>query len=139
MTSLSQLRSQKMTVLGGMANTENRISSLEEKISRLRKASGKLGTSVSDLESIKGSITGLTINTGRWKGKEENEFEQHYSSYKESVKQYVSGAGNARDAMDQDIKRYEADKATSITGLNNLENTLNSLDGQIRVAQAKEE
>ncbi|QKY69801.1 DUF5082 family protein [Lentibacillus sp. CBA3610] len=138
MTSLRQLRDQKVTVLGGMAHTENKISSLEDKISRLRQASSQLATNISELETIKGSITGLTIDAGRWKGEEESEFEEHYSSYEESVKSYVSKTEDAKDAMDQDIKRYEADKATYTTGLNNLENTLDSLERQISQAAERE-
>ncbi|MFD1361467.1 YwqH-like family protein [Lentibacillus salinarum] len=132
---LSQLQSQKSTVLRGIANSESKISGLEDKISRLQQASSQLATSISELETIKGSIDGLTIDAGRWKGKEENSFEENYSSYKDSVKRFVSKTEGAKDTIDQDIKRYEADKAAYSTGLSNLEDTLNSLETQISQEQ----
>ncbi|GAB3799607.1 hypothetical protein GCM10028868_23150 [Virgibacillus kimchii] len=135
MTSLSQLREQKRTVLRGMADTRNNISSVEDKISRLQKASSNLATSISELESINSSIDGLNIDTGRWKGREQEKFEEDYSSYKDRVRNYVSRTEDAKDAIDQDIKRYEGEKAIYTTGLNNLQNTLNSLDRQINLAQ----
>src|SRR5690625_2280323 len=135
MSSLSQLQSRKSTVLRNMADSRNMISGLEDKVSRLQQASTQLATSISELESIKSSVEGLTVDTGRWKGKEKDEFEETYSSYQESVKNFVSNTENAKDTIDQDIKRYEADKAAYTTGLNNLENTLNSLEWQITQAQ----
>ncbi|WP_461182281.1 YwqH-like family protein [Virgibacillus kimchii] len=118
-----------------MADTRNNISSVEDKISRLQKASSNLATSISELESINSSIDGLNIDTGRWKGREQEKFEEDYSSYKDRVRNYVSRTEDAKDAIDQDIKRYEGEKAIYTTGLNNLQNTLNSLDRQINLAQ----
>jgi len=135
MASLSQLYSQRTTVMRGISDSRSMISSLGDKVSRLRQASNQLSTSISELESIKSSVEGLTVDTGRWKGKEKDEFEETYSSYQESVKNFVSNTENAKDTIDQDIKRYEADKAAYTTGLNNLENTLNSLEWQITQAQ----
>ncbi|MEC5425190.1 DUF5082 family protein [Virgibacillus sp. C22-A2] len=135
MTAVSQLQSQKKTVLRGMADTKNNISNVEYKISRLQQASSNLATSISELETLKSSINSLIIDTGRWKGKEEDKFEENYSSYKESVKKFVASTEDAKDAIDQDIKQYEAEKATWTTGLNNLENTLESLEWKIIQAQ----
>lgn len=135
MASLRQLYDQKRTVLTGMENSQNMISDLENKISRLQKASGNLATSVSELEIIKNSVSRLTIDIGRWKGKEKSNFEEEFDNYKESVEAYVSRTEDAKDTMDQDIRRYEADKAAYTTGLSNLENTLAALDRQIIQAQ----
>lgn len=134
MTSVSQLNDQKLTVLRGIADTKNNISNVEDKITRLQQASSNLAKSISELEILKRSIDSLIIDTGKWKGKEEDKFEENYSSYKESVKKFVASTEDAKDAIDQDIKRYEAEKATWATGLNNLENELDSIDWKISQA-----
>lgn len=134
MTSVSQLNDQKLTVLRGIADTKNNISNVEDKITRLQQASSNLAKSISELETLKRSIDSLIIDTGKWKGKEEDKFEENYSSYKESVKKFVASTEDAKDAIDQDIKRYEAEKATWATGLNNLENELDSIDWKISQA-----
>lgn len=137
MTSVSQLNDQKLTVLRGIADTKNNISNVEDKITRLQQASSNLAKSISELETLKRSIDSLIIDTGKWKGEEKDKFEENYSSYKESVKKFVASTEDAKDAIDQDIKRYEAEKATWATGLNNLENELDSIDWKISQA-AKE-
>ncbi|GEM_PF-4192685 len=137
MTSVSQLNNQKRTVLRGIADTKNNISNVKDKITRLQQASSNLSSSVSELKTLKRSIDSLIINTSSWKGKEEDKFDENYSGYKESVKKFVASTEDAKDAIDRDIKQYEAEKATYTIGLNNLENTLGSLDWQISQA-AKE-
>ncbi|MEI3597590.1 MULTISPECIES: YwqH-like family protein [unclassified Oceanobacillus] len=134
MTSISQLNDQKLTVLRGIADTKNNISNVEDKITRLQQASSNLAKSISELETLKRSIDSLIIDTGKWKGEEKDKFEENYSSYKESVKKFVASTEDAKDAIDQDIKRYEAEKATWATGLNNLENELDSIDWKISQA-----
>ena len=134
MTSVSQLNDQKLTVLRGIADTKNNISNVEDKITRLQQASSNLAKSISELETLKRSIDSLIIDTGKWKGEEKDKFEENYSSYKESVKKFVASTEDAKDAIDQDIKRYEAEKATWATGLNNLENELDSIDWKISQA-----
>lgn len=129
--SLSSLYSQRTTVLNGMENSGQMISDAEEKIARLQKASGKMSTSLSELEATKSSIDNLIIDGGRWKGEKENKFENNYNEYKDSVKEFIAKTEDAKVAIEDDIKRYEADKAAYITGLKNLENSLDSLDTQI--------
>ena len=135
MTSLGQLRSRKTTVLTAMGDSRDKISNVEEKIRRLEEASSELATNISELETIKGSIDGLTIDDGRWKGQQEDKFEDNYNEYKDSVKDYISKTEDAKEAMDDDIKRYEADKATYTTGLTNLQHNLDTLEKQISQAE----
>lgn len=135
MTSLSQLRSRKTTVLTAMGDSRDKISNVEEKIRRLEEASSELAKNISELETIKGSIDGLTIDEGSWKGQKEDKFEDNYNEYKDSVKNYVSRTEDAKEAMDDDIKRYEADKATYTTGLTNLQHNLDTLEKQISQAE----
>ncbi|MFC0015757.1 MULTISPECIES: DUF5082 family protein [Allobacillus] len=134
MTSIRQLNAQKVTVLRGIADKKNSISSLEEKISRLQTAATRLTASISALESTQQAIENLTVDLGRWRGEEKSEFEENYSDYQESTRAYLSKTENAKDAIDQDIKRYEAQMATSTTSLMNLESSLASIEWQIRQA-----
>ncbi|MBO1003924.1 YwqH-like family protein [Pseudogracilibacillus auburnensis] len=135
MTSIRQLKDQKRTVLEGMADSKNAISNMEDKVSRLQGASSNLATSISEVEILKSSISDLKVDSRRWKGKEKKNFEDAYSSYKESMKNYFSRTEEAKDAIDEDIKRYEAKIDTYTIGLNNLEITLDVLNKQINQAQ----
>ncbi|MGY0691179.1 YwqH-like family protein [Virgibacillus sp. FSP13] len=134
-SALSSLYAQRSTVLAGIANSRNQIAILEEKIRRLQEASGKLSTSISELETTKSSIDGLTIDESRWKGEKEDKFEDYYDAYKSSVKSFISKTEDAKQTMEEDIARYESKKAAYETGLANLQNTLASIDSQISAAQ----
>lgn len=135
MASLSQLYAQKRTVLGNITTTKSGISSVEDKISRLEVAASRLATSISNVETIRSSISKLSIDASRWKGKEESNFQKAYSDYEESVKNYVSRTEDAKDAIDQDIRRYELERMNLITELNSLETRLYSIERQIIQAQ----
>ena len=134
MTSIYQLKDQKRTVLKGMANSKNGISDLEDKISKLKKASNQL-TKISELETIKSSIDSLTIESGRWNGEEKKTFKEAYDEYKEKVKKYVTATEDAKEAIDEDIKRHEDNLDTKVIGLDNLESVLDLLDDQISQAE----
>jgi len=138
-TSLSLLRSRKQTVLAGMDNARKQISTVEDKIERLRETANELSRKIGELETAKSSIDGLTIDESSWKGKNKQTFEGNYSDYQHAVKQYISKAKDAKEEMEEEITRYETSKANYMTGLNNLENTLTSLEYQIREAEAKKE
>lgn len=135
MSSLNRLYNQKNTITSNIASTKNVISSLEDKISRLERASSDLDVSISNVKNIQGSISRLTIDTGRWKGEEENKFEEAYSDYVQSVKEYVSKAEDAKDAIDVDKSRYLSQKVGFLSQLSHLENSLRSIDRQIIQAQ----
>lgn len=135
MSSLNRLYNQKNTITSNIASTKNVISSLEDKISRLERASSDLDVSISNVKNIQGSISRLTIDTGRWKGEEENKFEEAYSDYVQSVKEYVSKAEDAKDAIDADKSRYLSQKVGFLSQLSHLENSLRSIDRQIIQAQ----
>lgn len=135
MTSINQLKDQKRTVLMGMANSKNNISDLEDKLSKLKEASNQLTKNISELKTIKSSIDSLTIKSGRWNGEEKKTFEEAYDEYKEKVKKYVTATEDAKEAIDEDIKRYENNLDTKIIGLNNLESALDRLDVQITQAE----
>lgn len=131
MSYLSQLYARRSYVIRRMTDTRNMISNLEDKISRLQRASNQLSASLSDLRSIKSSIDRLNVDRARWKGKEQNKFENNYSDYKHSVKDFVLRTENAKDTIDQDLHRYEVEKSAYTIELNNLKNTLYSIESQI--------
>lgn len=135
MTSIGYLYNQKNSLLNGISDSRNMISSTEDKISRLRQASSLLSTSISEVESIKSSINGLQIDNTRWKGKKESKFNDVYSEYEVSVKDYLSKSNDAKETIDTDIKRYEAELTTYSSNLNYLANSLDSLERQISQAQ----
>lgn len=138
-SSLSQLRSQKRTVLQGMNNSREQISILEDKITRLQRASNTLSSNISELNSFKSSIESLTIENSKWKGREKEKFEGNYDTYKGSVKAYVNKVENAKETIDEDIGRYSTTQANYVNGLNSLQNTLSSLNYQISAAEREGE
>lgn len=129
------LRRQRSTVVSGMSNSRQQISVLSDKITRLQTAFSNLQSSIFELESSKSSIDSLSIDNNRWKGTKENKFNGRYSTYQASVRNYVQKVNDAKDGIDDEIRRTEQSKAGYITGLNTLESTLNSLDNQIRLAE----
>jgi uncharacterized protein YukE len=135
MSSLSQLRAQRSNVVQGISNAKTNISALEDKITRLQRASSTLSSNITELGSIKSSITSLNIENSRWQGKEKDKFDDRYETYKSSVKNYITKVKEAKETIDEDISRYESTKANYISGLGNLQNTLSSLDYQISVAE----
>ncbi|WP_010532268.1 YwqH-like family protein [Lentibacillus jeotgali] len=137
MTSLSTLRSRKTTVLQGMDNSRTQISILEDKISRLQKASSTLSNNISQLETTKSTVDTMTVDGNRWKGESEQKFEDNYSAYKESVNEYARKVNDAKETIDEDIRRYGEMRANYVAGLDNLEHTLNSLDNQIKAEERK--
>lgn len=131
MTSLSQLYGQKRTVLSAMADTKNNISTLEDKITRLRIASSQMEATNSNLNNLNSSIQGIIVDNSKWNGKEENNYNEAYSNYKESTKYFVTKSEEVKINMEEDIQRYELEKTNLTTGLNNLETSLGNLEWQI--------
>lgn len=126
-----QLNEQVRTVLTGMANTKNKIADLEEKIERLEEASSNLSTRITEVESLKSTVTGLEIDETKWKGKEHEDFEDVYDTYKEKATTYVSQTEEAKEDIDEDIKRYQDKLDTALIGLGNLESNLEDIQEKI--------
>ncbi len=126
-----QLNEQVRSVLTGMANTKNKIADLEEKIERLEEASSNLSTRITEVESLKSTVTGLEIDETKWKGKEHEDFEDVYDTYKEKARTYVSQTEEAKEDIDEDIKRYQDKLDTAFIGLGNLESNLEDIQEKI--------
>lgn len=135
MSSLSYLRWRKSSVQSQIQSNRTLISDAEDKISRLRQALNEISTSLSDLQSIKSSINSLTIDLNSWRGKTEDEFDKIYSRYKDSVKTYISKVDDAKEAINDDIRRYEAEKSSYQSSITSLQHSLNSLNWQISQAE----
>lgn len=125
------LSEQVRTTLEGIASSKNTIANLEEKISRLEEASLTLDSSISEIETFKSTTLDLVIDPKKWKGEEYNDFEEAYHSHEENVKLYVSRTEEAKEAIDDDIKRYKEKLDTALTGLSSLEGTLEDLNKQV--------
>jgi chromosome segregation ATPase len=121
-------------VLSGMSNSRQQISSLSDKVTRLREAFNNLQSSISELETSKSKIESLSIANNRWKGVEEKNFNNRYSTYQDSVRNYIQKVNDAKDGIEEEIRRAEDSKAAYTTGLNNLQSTLDSLNYQISMA-----
>ncbi|WP_371069047.1 DUF5082 family protein [Sediminibacillus sp. JSM 1682029] len=134
---LYRLRRQRATVVQGISNSREQISILADKITRLRSASSNLQGCISSLETSKQQIDSLSIDKNSWKGKNQSKFESHYDAYKDSVKDYVDKTIDAREGIEDEIRRLENTRMAYTSGLSNLQSTLNSLDYQI--SRAKED
>ncbi|WP_153463042.1 YwqH-like family protein [Sediminibacillus terrae] len=134
---LYRLRRQRATVVQGISNSREQISILADKITRLRSASSNLQGSISSLETSKQQINSLSIDKNSWKGKNQTKFESRYDAYKDSVKDYVDKTIDAREGIEDEIRRLENTRMAYTNGLSNLQSTLNSLDYQI--SRAKED
>ncbi|AUJ26912.1 MULTISPECIES: YwqH-like family protein [Virgibacillus] len=134
-TSLSLLREQRRTVLLGMNNARNEISVLQDKVSRLQEASNTLETNITHLRTTKKSIDQLEKDGRRWRGNNKDTYDNKYSLYRDSIQQYLSKSMDAKETIDSDIRRYEANQASYAAGLNNLQSSLHSLESQIRAKE----
>jgi len=135
MTSLSQLRSRKTTVLTAMGDSRDKISAMDQKIERLQEASSSLETTITDLETSNKNVNDLTVDESKWKGTNKTTLDNEYDAYKDSVKEYVSKTEEAKETIDEEIQEAMDRKATYTTGLNNLEKSLSSLENQIEQAE----
>lgn len=131
------LKRQRSTVLSGINNSRQQINILSDKISRLQTASSNLQSSIIELETILSNVENLSIDSNRWRGTKQTEFSDRYSSYETSVSNYCRNVNDAKDIIDEEIRRAEQSKAGYEAGLSNLQSTLNSLDSQIRMAESR--
>ncbi|WP_249872490.1 YwqH-like family protein [Oceanobacillus saliphilus] len=134
-TDLSLLRRQRSTVLQGMSNSREQINILADKIARLQAASNSLQSSITALESSKSAIDSLSVDSSWWKGTNETKFYDRYATYQDSVQAYVRKSKDAKDGIDDEIRRTEQSRLVYTNGLNNLHSTLQSLENQISIAE----
>ncbi|GAE32063.1 YwqH-like family protein [Alkalihalobacillus hemicellulosilyticus] len=131
MSSLHYLRWRKSTVQNQIQFNRNAVASTEDKLIRLRQALNELSSTLSDLDSVRYSINSLSIDLKSWRGKKEDDFEQKYNRYKDNTKAYVFKVDDAKEAINDDIRRYEAEKASYQSSISSLEHTIRFLDNQI--------
>ncbi|MRX72691.1 DUF5082 domain-containing protein [Bacillus lacus] len=134
---VNYLHSRKGSIHSQIQSNTTLISDLEAKISRLQTALREISSSLTSLESEKSSIDSLSIDESSWRGKKKEDFQKKYDQFKESVKTYISNVVDAKEAIANDIKRYENEKALCHSSIASLQNTLQSLD--IQIAQAQRE
>ncbi|MCK0473461.1 DUF5082 family protein [Halalkalibacter sp. APA_J-10(15)] len=140
MSYLHTLQSKRNRVSNQMYTKQQQHSVASDEVSRLTTALSNLQAEVSDLRSSKSRIDKLSIQTSRWKGKNESTFSSRYSSYQSVVGTYANRADDAKERVADDLRRAEERKNSLASDITNLQWSLNSLDNQIRwerVAQQK--
>ncbi|SDC84504.1 protein of unknown function [Terribacillus halophilus] len=135
---LSLLQSRKQSLLNGISDARSRANMWGDKISRLQEASNSLQADITALEADKGEIDTYEINAKRWKGKEETRFSGTYAEYKEQVQLFVKKTKQAKETIDDEIVRCEANRASCLTSAENLSMSLSTVEGRIRQEMEKE-
>jgi len=134
-TSVSSLKRQKATVKAGMEDTRQWISDAGDKVKRLQDVSSSMETSIQSLRNIKENIDDFEVTKAKWKGEEETQFEAKYNSYGIYVGAYDSDTSKAKQQIDEDLEAARQERAHAVTGLENLQNTLDRLEADIKVAK----
>lgn len=135
MSSLSYLRYRKNIVSSQIQSNRSLVSNVEEKIARLKKARSDLSSFLSNVRSTRNSINRLTISSTSWKGNSKTNFDKKYNRYKDSVGKYVKKIEDERNTINYDIQRYESQRSSYLSSISSLQQTLNSLNWQIRQAE----
>src|SRR5699024_7799516 len=111
------------------------IDAAGEKVSRLRKASSSLETSIQSFKNIKGEIDEFEVTKSKWEGDEQSNFQGKYNSYAIFVDRYESDQSNTKEQNDEDREGAKAEKASEENGLENLESTLDRIESDIKTAK----
>lgn len=135
---LSILQSRKQSLLNGISDARSQANMWGDKISRLQEASNSLQADITALEADKSKIDSFEIDKKRWKGKEETRFSDAYSEYKEQVQLFVKKTKEAKATVDDEIVRFEANRASCLVSAENLTMSLSSVEGRIRQEMEKE-
>lgn len=130
-TSLETLKSQKAKVKVGMSSDKDAISSAEDEIERLQKASDSLKSSIEKIEEKKESIEELEINKNKWKGEVEETFSNKQETYQTGVGSYVRTTKNVKDKVDEALEEEKQKKIHAENSLENMERVLSDLELEI--------
>lgn len=136
-TSLESLRAQKTSVKNGMISDKDDISSAEDEIELLQKASDSLKSSIEEVEGIKESIDELEVTKGKWKGEVENKFTSQQDAYQTGIGTYLNNTKTAKEDVDEALEKAKQKKASAVTRLENMEKLLGDLESDI--AKVKED
>ncbi|WP_179288087.1 YwqH-like family protein [Terribacillus saccharophilus] len=111
---LSILQSRKQSLLNGIRDARSQANIWGDKISRLQEASNSLQADITVLEADKSKIDSFEIDKKRWKGKEETRFSDAYAEYKEQVQLFLKKTKQAKETIDDEIVRFEANRASCL-------------------------
>lgn len=132
MSTLVYLRNRRTNITRQINTNRSMVSSLDGRIKRLEKARTNLLSALTNIRSTRTSINRLSISSSNWRGNGKNSFDGKYDRYKGSVKTYVAKVENAKLTIDNDIKRYEAQRSSCLTSISNLQQNLDTLNWQIQ-------
>ncbi|WP_096186923.1 YwqH-like family protein [Evansella halocellulosilytica] len=132
MSYLNTLYARRNRVSNQLHQTRQQHATASDEVSRLSTAVSNLQSAVSDLRSSKSKIDKLTIQASSWKGEKESTFSNRYSSYQSAVNRYSNKADDAKECMEDDLRRAEERRQSLAANISNLQWSINSLDNQIR-------
>lgn len=135
---LSILQSRKQSLLNGISDARSQANRWGDKINRLQEASNLLQSDITTLEADKIKIDTHEIDKKRWNGKEETRFSDAYAEYQEQVQLFVKKTKQAKEAIDDEIVRCEANRANCLASAEKLSVSLSSLEGRIKLEMKKE-
>ncbi|WP_054950402.1 YwqH-like family protein [Numidum massiliense] len=81
---IDMLYGQQARLIGAKDNLQGQLTTLNEKISRLRTAATELSTQITTLKGHQQRVDSLTVDEGQWKGEHKQKFDDRYNAYKES-------------------------------------------------------
>ena len=130
---INDLYGQRATLSSALAQENAEKSNLNGKLGRLKKASKSLHSNVSEIEVSHNRIGNLTIDEGRWRGMEKNKFEQEHQRLGDSTKEYMSKAIDARNQVDEEVNRCEANLLSVESNISRYQGMLANVNYQIAV------
>lgn len=129
--SLTSLEKQQNTVIGDMQEASEKIDDLTEKISRLRKASSSLETSIQSLKRLKEKVDDYEVSESKWKGDEQISFMAKYNSFGVYVGIYDSDTSEAKEKIEEALASAKAEKLLAKADLDSLQDSFNRLNSDI--------
>jgi len=130
---LNDLYGQRTTLSTALMQERVNQTNLNGKLSRLKTASNSLHSNVSEIELTFNKVVNLTIDEGRWRGMEKNKFEQELQGLEDSTKEFMSKTINARDQVDEEIGRCEANLVSVESNISHYQGLLANVNYQIAV------
>src|SRR5699024_10345790 len=132
--SISHFKDQKSMVKEGMDHSEEQITAAEEKITRLQEASSSLDSCLESLGNIKEEMYDIEVSKSKWQGEEEENFTAKHNSYAIFLNTYESDVSKAKEQIVEDLEEAKAEKETAEIGLEILEDVLDGLESDIKLA-----
>src|SRR5699024_2551620 len=133
--SISHFKDQESMVKEGMDHSEEQITVADEKITRLQEASSSLDSCLESLGNMKEDIDDFEVTKTKWQGEEEENITAKHNPYAIFLNTYESNVSKAKEQIVEDLEEAKAEKETAEIGLENLEDVLDGLESDIKLAK----